>query len=117
VDASQRMTTESIENLREGIVHTKESIVQNIDRLQEAVRVEASSLANPFQIRDRIQRHPLLACGIALGLGVLVAQARTQRIPTRLVVGVGRGAKVFTRDLLLSRGLQALQGVLGSQRH
>lgn len=117
MDASERVNPESVENLREEIVHTKESIVQNLDRLQDVVRAEVSSLANPFQIRDRIQNRPLLACCIALGLGVLVAQARTRRIPTRLVVGVGRGAKVLTRDLLLSRGLQALERLVGGPRH
>jgi hypothetical protein len=113
MDASERIEQQRIENLREDILHTRESIVQNIDRLQDAVQAEVSALGDPFHIRERIQQRPLLACAVAIGLGVLVSQARTRAIPARIVVGVGRGAKVLTRDLLVSRGVQALQGVFG----
>jgi hypothetical protein len=117
MDASERVTPGSIEGLREDILHTREAIVENLDRLGEAVHTEVSNFVDPFQIRERVQRHPLLACGLALGCGVLIAQARTRHIPVRLVVGVGRGIKVVTRDILTSRALEALRGAFGAQDH
>jgi hypothetical protein len=117
MDASERVVPNTIESLREEILHTRESIVENIDRLGDAVQSEVSSFTAPFQIRERVQRHPFLACGLAVACGVLVAQTRTRQIPLRLAVGVGRGIKVVTRDVLTSRALEALRGVFSSPDH
>lgn len=117
MDASERVVPNTIENLREEILNTREAIAENIDRLGDAVQSEVSQFTDPFQIRERVQRHPLLACGLAVACGVLVAQTRTRHVPLRLAVGVGRGIKTVTRDVITSRALEALRGAFSSPDH
>lgn len=86
----------SAEELRDNIRETTQALRGHVSQLQGYVHERFGSLGNPLHVRERVANRPLLACAVALGIGVLLGASRRgpRAVPRLAAQGVRRASGV-----------------------
>jgi len=109
MDAHERITELSVDQLRSEISRTSADLRHDLDRLYEVAHAGMAAVSNPMHLQERMERNPLLLCGCALTLGFVCARTKAYHAPVRALAGLAGGFGRLCGDVVVSACIRAAQ--------
>ena len=109
MDAQERVTELSVDEIRAEISESSARLERDLDRLYDVAQAGVAAVSNPFHVKQRLEKNPMLICGGALAIGFFCARTRAHRVPIRAVGGLVRGLGKACGDLAISACVRAAQ--------